>query len=117
MKTSKLETVGSGLVCVLGPLLVIGSNLSAPGLSRAFGIILQCLAIIGLIWVLVLFWRSDETSDSKLYWFVLCLIFAPIAFPVFWYKMIYVKSKEPIQVPEPTPTAVTPPAGQEARQP
>jgi hypothetical protein len=27
------------------------------------------------------------------------------------------ESKEPNQAPEPTPTAVTPPAGQEARQP
>jgi len=49
---------------------------------------------------------------------VLLVLVGVFAEPVASYIAKRMKSqKEPNQAPEPTPTAVTPPAGQEARQP
>ena len=47
---------------------------------------MKIIGLIGYIYIIVHLWKSNETSDSKLYYTVLGLFFAGIAFSFYWYS-------------------------------
>lgn len=114
MRPSRIEVIGAGIVCIFGPGLALAAMTSAWVPTPVLNIAFECLVGCTILWVLALFWRCDADSDSRLYWLLLCLMFVPIALPVFWYKKVYRKYKAN-QAADRTAPGVTPPPTQKVR--
>ena len=75
--------------------------------SSFFGLLLnlmRMLSIPGLLFILVMLWRSDETSNEKQYYTILSVIFFGIPLSLYWFsKGIHsewkVKENEPTRQP------------------
>lgn len=80
----KLRTIFIGICTFCGLLWLFGPTGDA-GWRTIFNAIMGVLFVIAVIWTLIDLWGSNRTSDSKLYWTVLGLFFAPFAVPVYWY--------------------------------
>ena len=57
--------------------------------SSFFGLLfnlMRMLSIPGLLFILVMLWRSDETSNEKQYYTVLSVIFFGIPLSLYWFS-------------------------------
>jgi len=58
-------------------------------ISKAITIGLNIITSLGLVLILFELWKSDETTDEKLFWTITMIFLMPITLPLYWYEKIY----------------------------
>ena len=54
--------------------------------------IIKIILLAGFVFIMVEFWRSDTTSDDKLFWTIGTLICVPIALPLMYFNKLQPKT-------------------------
>ena len=67
-------------------LLGLGATVAAsPMLTSALNA-LKVMSVVGILWILICLWQSDETTDNKQYYTIISFFFVGLPLAFYWFS-------------------------------